>query len=83
VAASDLARAGTIVSAQADGRQTAILAGDSRLLHASDDDAIETIGRVRRTPALAADLRTSPAAGAERYSSARFVRDVRDIVAGV
>lgn len=83
MAVAELARAGTIVFAHASGGQTEILAGDSRLLYESDDDAVAKIGRVLRDPALAAELRTSLMAGAERFSSARFVRGFREIVAGV
>jgi glycosyltransferase involved in cell wall biosynthesis len=83
MAVAELVCAGTIVFAHASGGQTEILAGDSRLLYVNDDDAVEKIGRVLGDPVLAAELRTSLAAGAERFSSARFVRGFREVVAGV
>ena len=83
MAVAELVRAGTIAFAPNSGGPVDILGGDRRLLYESDDDASEKIGRVLADDALASALRASLAARADRFSSARFVRHFRDVVAGL
>lgn len=83
MAVAELVRAGTIPFAHNSGGPVEILGGDRRLLYENADDAVDKIRRVMADTALTSELRTTLAAGADRFSSARFVRDFRDIVAGL
>ncbi len=83
MAVAELVRAGAITFAPNSGGPVEVLGGDSRLLYDSDDDAVDKILRVMADDGLAAMLRTTLAARADRYSSDRFVRNFRDIVAGL
>jgi glycosyltransferase involved in cell wall biosynthesis len=83
MAVAELIRAGAITFAANNGGPVEILGGDRRLLYDNDDDAVEKISRVIRDDALAAELRTFLASRADIYSSARFVHDFRQIVAGL
>ena len=83
MAVAELVRAGTVVFAPDSGGQIEILSGESRLLYETDDDAVEKITRVLEDDALAATLRTQLATRAADFSSARFARDFRAIVAGL
>jgi glycosyltransferase involved in cell wall biosynthesis len=82
MAVAELVRAGTIVFAPDNGGQVEILR-DARLLYKDDDDAVEKIQRVLGDEDLAAELRASLATRASCFSSDRFVRDFRAIVANI
>lgn len=82
MAVAELVCAGTIVFAPASGGQVEILR-DARLLYNDEDDAVGKIERVLRDEELAAELRASLASRASHFSSDRFVRDFRAIVANI
>jgi glycosyltransferase involved in cell wall biosynthesis len=83
MAVAELVRAGTIPFAHNSGGPVEILGGDRRLLYENADDAVDKMRRVMTDARLASELRTTLAAGADRFSSARFVREFRNIVAGL
>lgn len=83
MAVAELVRAGTIPFAHNSGGPVEILSGDRRLLYENADDAVDKMRRVLADAALASELRATLAAGADRFSSARFVREFRNIVAGL
>ena len=81
MAPAELARAGCIVWVPAGGGQMEIVGREPALMYDSDDDAVAKIVRTLENPAEQQRLRTALAA-TERFSTANFVRQVRELVDG-
>lgn len=79
MAPAELARAGCIVWVPAGGGQTEIVGQEPALMYHSDDDAVAKIVRTLSDPLEQQRLHTV-LAGAERFSTANFMRQVRAIV---
>lgn len=79
MAPAELARAGCIVWVPAGGGQTEIVGQEPALMYHSDDDAVAKIVRTLSDPLEQQRLHTV-LAGAERFSTANFMRQVREIV---
>jgi glycosyltransferase involved in cell wall biosynthesis len=79
MAAAELARAGCIVWVPRGGGQMEVVGGEPALMYDSEDDAVEKIARTLASPAEQDRLRQVLTAS-ERFSTANFVRQVRDIV---
>lgn len=82
MAPAELARAGAIVWVPAAGGQVEIVGGEPALMYDSEEEAASKIRAVLADPAAQTRLRAALSARAERFSTDRFVREVRDIVAG-
>jgi hypothetical protein len=80
MAPAEMVAAGCIVWVPASGGQVEIV-GDPRLTYGSVEEAIATILRVLRAPAEQAALRAHLAALAPRFSTERFIREIRSVVA--
>lgn len=80
MAPAELARAGAIVWVPGGGGQMEIVGHDPALMFSSDDDAFETITRTLADDREQQRLRESLAATTEQFSTANFMRQVRDIV---
>ena len=79
MAPAELARAGCIVWVPAGGGQMEIVDREPALMYLSDDDAVAKIVRTLDDPLEQRRLR-AVLAGAERFSTANFMRQVREIV---
>ena len=79
MAPAELARAGCIVWVPRGGGQMEIVGHEPALMYDSDDDAVEKIVRTLASPAEQDRLRPV-LAGSERFSTAHFVEQVREIV---
>lgn len=80
MAPAELARAGCIVWVPRGGGQMEIVGREPALMYDSDDDAVEKIGRTLRDAGEQTRLR-SVLTASERFSTAHFVEQVREIVA--
>ena len=80
MAPAELARAGGIVWVPRGGGQMEIVAGEPALMYDSEDDAVGKIVRTLSTPAEQDRLRTVLAASSERFSTTRFIEQVRALV---
>lgn len=79
MAPAELARAGCIVWVPRGGGQMEVVGGEPALMYDSEDDAVEKIAMTLASPAEQDRLRQVLTAS-ERFSTANFVRQVRDIV---
>lgn len=77
MASAELVRAGAITFVPRGGGQVEIVGGDERLTFASAAEGAEKLAAVVESPALQRALRTYLAPFRERFSSARFVRELR------
>ena len=80
MAVAEMVSAGCLVWAPASGGQVEIL-GDARLTYDTVGEAVAKILRVLRAPDEQAALRAHLAARAPRFSTERFVREIRAMVA--
>ncbi|HEX6163173.1 MAG TPA: glycosyltransferase [Vicinamibacterales bacterium] len=80
MAPAELARAGTIVWVPRGGGQMEIAAGEPSLMYESEDEAVRKISAVLANPREQQRLRAHLAATSERFSTANFMRQVREIV---
>jgi glycosyltransferase involved in cell wall biosynthesis len=80
MAVAELVTAGCVVWVPDSGGQVEIV-GDARLTYGSVREAVARILRVLRSPAEEAVLRAHLAAMAPRFSTERFVREFREVVA--
>jgi glycosyltransferase involved in cell wall biosynthesis len=81
MAPAEMVRGGCVVWVPRGGGQTEIVGDEPTLLYEEEDEAAEKIVRVMSDPAEQARLRAHLAARGERFSTARFVAEIRDIVA--
>ena len=81
MAPAEMARAGVIVWVPHGGGQMEIVGNEPALLYDSQDEAATKISTVLADPATQERLRGALAARAEMFSTDRFVREVREIVA--
>ena len=79
IAPAELARAGCIVWVPRGGGQMEVVGHEPALMYDSDDDAVEKILRTLASPAEQDRLR-QVLAGSERFSTAHFAEQVREIV---
>jgi glycosyltransferase involved in cell wall biosynthesis len=79
MAPAELARAGCIVWVPRGGGQMEIVGHERALMFDSDEDAVDKIVRTLASPAEQDRLR-QVLAGSERFSTAHFVEQVREIV---
>lgn len=79
MAPAELARAGCIVWVPRGGGQMEVVGHEPALMYDSEDDAVEKIVRTLASPPEQDRLRQVLTAS-ERFSTANFVRQVRDIV---
>jgi hypothetical protein len=82
MAPAELARAGVIVWVPRGGGQTEIVAGEAALTYDTEDEAVEKITATLCNPDEQRRLHEFVAATSERFSTAQFVRHVRDVVNG-
>ena len=80
MAPAEMVRAGCVVWVPNGGGQVEIVA-DPRLVYDSVEDAVAKIVRVLQSPAEEATLRAHLAGRAERFSTDRFMREIRAAVA--
>jgi len=80
IAVAELQRAGCIVFAPNSGGPAEIVAGDSRLLYESPQDAVSKIEAVLEDPKLRDDLRAQLARRRDCFSAERFASEIRRIV---
>ena len=83
MAPAELARAGVIVWVPRGGGQTEIVAGEPALTYDTVDDAVEKITATLRDPDEQRRLHEFVVSTSGRFSTAQFVRHVRDIVSGL
>jgi glycosyltransferase involved in cell wall biosynthesis len=81
MATAEMARAGCIVFAHDSGGTVEVLDHDPRVLWKTEDDAVARIGAVARDPAVRDELRWRLGRHAETFSTGRFERQLRSIVA--
>lgn len=81
MAPAELARAGVIVWLPKGGGQVEIVGDEPALMYESEDEAAGKIAAVLADPAAQDRLRHGLAARAGMFSTDRFVREVREIVA--
>ena len=81
MAAAEMARAGVVVWVSNGGGQTEIVGDEPALRFDSEDEAVRKIVAVLTDPAEQERLRSRLAERAELFSTDRFVREVRDVVA--
>jgi glycosyltransferase involved in cell wall biosynthesis len=79
MAPAEMVAAGCLVWVPAGGGQVEIV-GDDRLTYGSVEEAVARILAVLRSPAEASALRAHLAARAPRFGTARFVREIREVV---
>jgi glycosyltransferase involved in cell wall biosynthesis len=79
MAVAEMARAGCVVFAHDSGGQREIL-DDSRLLYASEDDAVRKIEAVLADGALQRQLRENLFERSQLFTAARFMEAVRELV---
>jgi glycosyltransferase involved in cell wall biosynthesis len=82
IAPAEMLRAGCIPLVHASGGPPEIVGEEPRLLFRDPGEAAERLLALHRDPALQAELRARLAPRAARFSSARFVDELRAIVAG-
>jgi len=80
IAVAELQRAGCIVFAPNSGGPAEIVAGDSRLLYESPEDAVSKIAAVLEEPRLRDDLRAALARRRDCFTAERFSAEIRRIV---
>jgi glycosyltransferase involved in cell wall biosynthesis len=80
MAVAELQRAGCIPFVPDDAGPAEIVSGDPRLVYASSADAIEKIDHVLNDEALSRSIRGDIAKRKDRYSSERFVSEIRSVV---
>ena len=80
MAPAELVRAGALVWLGRGGGQIEIVGGEDALLYDTEEEAAEKIAAVLSNPAEER-LREHLRVRAERFAPARFVDEVRDIVA--
>jgi glycosyltransferase involved in cell wall biosynthesis len=78
---AELVRAGALVWLGRGGGQVEIVDGEDALLYETEEEAAEKIATVLSSPAEERRLREHLHARGERFAPARFVDEVRDIVA--
>ena len=81
MAPAELVRAGALVWLGRGGGQVEIVDGEDALLYDTEEEAAEKIATVLSSPAEERRLREHLQARGERFAPARFVDEVRDIVA--
>jgi glycosyltransferase involved in cell wall biosynthesis len=81
MAPAELVRAGALVWLGRGGGQIEIVGGEDALLYDTEEEAAEKIAAVLSNPAEERRLREHLRGRAERFAPARFVDEVRDIVA--
>jgi glycosyltransferase involved in cell wall biosynthesis len=81
IAIAEMASAGVVVFVPDDGGQVEIVGGDERVLYRTPDDAVRKIRRVLGDTAEQERLSAALAARRELFSTDRFVRSIREIVA--
>ena len=81
MAPAELVRAGALVWLGRGGGQIEIVGGEDALLYDTEEAAAEKIVAVLSNPAEERRLRGHLRVRAERFAPARFVDEVRDIVA--
>lgn len=82
MAPAELARAGAIVWVPRGGGQMEIVGHNPSLMFDTDDEAVARISATLTNPAEQDRLRQDLASASERFSTARFMQQVRDIVDG-
>lgn len=82
MAPAEMVRGGMIVWVPRGGGQMEIVGDEPALVYDTDEEAAETIVRVMRDTAEQERLRAHLATRAERFSVDRFVREIREVVAG-
>ena len=80
MAPAELARAGVIVWVPRGGGQMEIVGNEPSLMYESEEDAAHKIRAVLADSELQEKLRAGLSTRAERFSTERFVREVREIV---
>jgi glycosyltransferase involved in cell wall biosynthesis len=80
MAPAELARAGTIVWVPRGGGQMEIVGHERALMFDSDEDAVDKIVRTLANPGEQQRLRDLLASTSEKFSTAHFVEQVREIV---
>ena len=80
MAPAELARAGVIVWVPRGGGQMEIVGNEPALMYESEEDAAHKIRAVLADSELQEKLRAGLSTRAERFSTERFVREVREIV---
>lgn len=80
IAVAEMAKAGCIVFAPRNGGQAEIVDYDERLLYGDETEAVERIDTVLVNEKMQAGLSEKMMACGGRYSPARFVREVREVV---
>ena len=80
MAPAELARAGVIVWVPRGGGQTEIVASEPALTYDSVDDAVAKITATLRSPEEQRRLHDFVTTTSERFSTAQFVKQVRDVV---
>ena len=81
MAPAELVRAGALVWLGRGGGQIEIVGGEDALLYDTEEEAAEKITTVLSSPTEERRLREHLQARGERFAPARFVDEVRDIVA--
>ena len=81
MAPAELVRAGVVVWVPRGGGQTEIVGHEPALMFDSDDDAVEKIAGTLASAVEQRRLRELLAITGEQFSTARFIAQVRDIVA--
>ena len=81
MAPAEMARAGAIVWVPRGGGQMEIVGHEPELMYDTDDEAVEKILAALQNPSEQARLRRHLTIRSEMFSTARFVHQVRDIVA--
>ena len=80
MAPAEMARAGMIVWVPRGGGQVEVVGHEPALLFTTDEEAAGKMAAVLADPSAQDRLRHTLAAHAERFSTGRFVREVRDLV---
>ena len=80
MAPAEMARAGAIVWVPRGGGQVEIAGGEAALTYESDEDAVRKISATLSNEREQQRLRTHLAAASEKFSTGRFMRQVRTIV---
>jgi glycosyltransferase involved in cell wall biosynthesis len=81
IAVAEMVSAGCIAFVPDGGGQVEIVGGDARFLYRTVDEAVGKILRVLKDPAEQDRLRAALAGRREHFSTERFVRSMREIVA--
>jgi glycosyltransferase involved in cell wall biosynthesis len=82
MAPAEMARAGCIVWVPRGGGQMEVVGGEPALMYGSDEEGVSNILRTMTDAAEQQRLRAHLARTSERFSTAHFVREVQEIVAG-